>query len=186
MLCAPAFIFTSCSSALLGRPRCGLSIWLSLHVIFNTLFWVYVNLFNERTDKAQKYSKSAIPPMIGKWPPTITRRAKQDGMAWPPHTKLRWKILKCLNYSYFGRIMTRKPKIGNLAKVTELYPLLESKSSICYLRGFFVVTWRHMETKNRVLKWWRQKNNFSEIMGFIRLFGTTYLKKVGTRKTLAL
>ena len=30
MLCAPLFIFTSSSSALLGRPRCGLSIWLSL------------------------------------------------------------------------------------------------------------------------------------------------------------
>ena len=26
MLCAPVFIFTSNSSALLGRPRCGLSI----------------------------------------------------------------------------------------------------------------------------------------------------------------
>ena len=26
MLCAPVFIFTSSSSALLGRPRCGLSI----------------------------------------------------------------------------------------------------------------------------------------------------------------
>ena len=26
MLCAPVFIFTSGSSALLGRPRCGLSI----------------------------------------------------------------------------------------------------------------------------------------------------------------
>ena len=34
---------------------------------------------------------------------------------------------------------------------------------------------------NRVLKWWRHKNDFSEIMGFIQLFGTTYLKKVHTR-----
>ena len=31
MLCAPLFMFTSRSSALLGRPRCCLSIWLSLH-----------------------------------------------------------------------------------------------------------------------------------------------------------
>ena len=60
MLCAPVFIFTSGSSALLGRPRCGLSIWLSLLAIFNTLFWVYVNLFHEKTDKTWKYSKSAI------------------------------------------------------------------------------------------------------------------------------
>ena len=32
--------------------------------------------------------------------------------------------------------MTRKPKIGNLTKLTELYPFLESKKwYICYLRG---------------------------------------------------
>ena len=31
MLCAPVFIFTSGSSALLGRPRCGLSILESLY-----------------------------------------------------------------------------------------------------------------------------------------------------------
>ena len=31
---------------------------------------------------------------------------------------------------------------------------------------------------HRVPKWWRHKNDISEIMGFIRLFGTTYLKKV--------
>ena len=34
MLCAPVFIFTSGSSALLGCPHCGLSIWLSLCTIF--------------------------------------------------------------------------------------------------------------------------------------------------------
>ena len=38
MLCTSVFIFTSGSSALLGRPRCGLSIWLSLLATFNTLF----------------------------------------------------------------------------------------------------------------------------------------------------
>ena len=43
MLCATVFIFTSGSSALLGRPRCGLWIWLSLLAIFNTLFWGYAN-----------------------------------------------------------------------------------------------------------------------------------------------
>ena len=48
MLCAPVFIFTSGSSALLGRPRCGLSIWLLLLAIFNTLFWVYTNFFLTR------------------------------------------------------------------------------------------------------------------------------------------
>ena len=51
MLCAPVFIFTSGSSALLGCPSCGLLIGLSLLAIFNTLFWVYVNLFREKTDK---------------------------------------------------------------------------------------------------------------------------------------
>ena len=60
MLCTPVFIFTSGSSALLGHPRCGLSIWLSLLAIFNTLFWVYANFFHEKTDKTRKYSKSAI------------------------------------------------------------------------------------------------------------------------------
>ena len=60
MPCVPVFIFTSGSSALLGRPRSGLSIWLSLLAIFNTLFWVYANLFHEKTDKTRKYSKSAI------------------------------------------------------------------------------------------------------------------------------
>ena len=58
MLCAPVSIFTSGSSALLGRPRCGLSIWLSLLAIFNTLFWFF--FFHEKTDKTRKYSKSAI------------------------------------------------------------------------------------------------------------------------------
>ena len=48
---------------------------------------------------------------------------------WPPHTKLSLilEILKFLNYSYFTNIMTRKPKIGNLTHMTELYPFLESK-----------------------------------------------------------
>ena len=48
---------------------------------------------------------------------------------WLPHTKLSLilEILKFLNCSYFAKIMTRKPKIANLTKVTEHYPFLESK-----------------------------------------------------------
>ena len=55
----PVFILTSSSSALLGRPCCGLSIWLLLLAIFNTLFWVYANLFHGKTDKTWKYWKFA-------------------------------------------------------------------------------------------------------------------------------
>ena len=69
MLCVPVFIFTSGSSALLGRPHCGLSIWLSLLAILNTLFWVYANLFHEKTDKTRK-----SPPFS--YPPKVTGRAK--------------------------------------------------------------------------------------------------------------
>ena len=46
--------FTSGSSALLGRPRCGLSSWLLLLALFHTLFWVYANIFHEKTDKTRK------------------------------------------------------------------------------------------------------------------------------------
>ena len=45
----------------------------------------------------------------------------------PYKTVIILEILKFLNYSYFARIMTRKPKNGNLTKVTELYSFLESK-----------------------------------------------------------
>ena len=60
MLCAPVFIFTSGSSALLRRPRCGLLIWPLLLAIFNALCWVYVHFLHEKTDKPRKYSKSTI------------------------------------------------------------------------------------------------------------------------------
>ena len=61
MLCAPVFIFTSGSSALLGCPRCGLSIWLSPLAISNTLFWVYVNFLREnRQNMKIQDMKSAI------------------------------------------------------------------------------------------------------------------------------
>ena len=56
MLYAPVFIFTSGSSALLGHPCCGLSIWLSLLAIFNTIFRVYIlSFFNEKMDETQKW-----------------------------------------------------------------------------------------------------------------------------------
>ena len=60
MICVLVFIFISGSLALLGCPCPGLWIWLLLLAIFNTLFWVYVNLFHKKTDKTWKYSNSAI------------------------------------------------------------------------------------------------------------------------------
>ena len=45
------------------------------------------------------------------------------------------EILKFLNCSYFAKIMTRKPKIGNLTKVTELHPFLESKKWYLLFKG---------------------------------------------------
>ena len=54
MLCTPVFIFTSGSSALLGRPRCGSSIWLSLLAIFNAFFWVYANFFSRENRQNTK------------------------------------------------------------------------------------------------------------------------------------
>ena len=53
MLCAPMSICTSGSSALLGRPRCGLSICLSLLAIFNTLFRVYADFFPRENGQKQ-------------------------------------------------------------------------------------------------------------------------------------
>ena len=56
MLCAFVFIFTSGSWALLVvyRSDCRL-LPCSIH-----FFWVYANVFHEKTDKTRKYSKSAI------------------------------------------------------------------------------------------------------------------------------
>ena len=70
---------------------------------------------------------------------------------WPLHrnsNSLILEILKFLNYSYFAKIMNRKPNIGKLTKVTELYPFLESTKA-----------WRHMKTKNSWFQgearmWW--------------------------------
>ena len=43
---------------------------------------------------------------------------------WPPHTKLCYNFgnIKIFELHYFAKIMTGKPKIGNLSKMTELYP----------------------------------------------------------------
>ena len=38
-------------------------------------------------------------------------------------------------YSYFAKITTRKPKIGKLTNVTELYPFLQSKKWYMLLKG---------------------------------------------------
>ena len=54
---------------------------------------------------------------------------------WPP---FNLEILNFFKYSYFTKIMTRKPQIGNLTNTTELYPFLESKVSA--ISGDFVVT----------------------------------------------
>ena len=82
MLCAPVFIFTSGSSALLGHPSCGFSVWLSLVAIFSTLFWVYVNFFYEKTDKTHFHFHFHFFfififhfHMIPKWPPMVIRQA---------------------------------------------------------------------------------------------------------------
>ena len=45
------------------------------------------------------------------------------------------EILKFLNYSFFAKIMTRKPKIGNLTNTTGLYPLQESKKWYLLFKG---------------------------------------------------
>ena len=46
------------------------------------------------------------------------------------------QILNSFNYSCFAKIMNRKPKIGNLTNMTELYPFLESKKWYLLFEGF--------------------------------------------------
>ena len=67
----------------------------------------------------------------------------KDFPTWLPHTKLSLilEILKFLNYSFFAKIMTRKPNIGNLTNMTELYPFLESKKWYLLFKG--------------ILSWWK-------------------------------
>ena len=47
----------------------------------------------------------------------------------------RVKILTFLNYSYFAKIVTRKPKIGNLTNMTDSIHFWSPKSCICNLKG---------------------------------------------------
>ena len=61
---------------------------------------------------------------------------KSSNMAIHYKTLFNFENIGFFNYSYFAKIMSRKPKIGNMTNMTELYPFLESKSGICYLRGF--------------------------------------------------
>ena len=78
-----------------------------------------------------------------------------DGMTWhmaaPYILSLILEILKFLNYSYVAKIMTRKPKIGNLTKLTELYPFLESKK--WYLLFKEILWWRDVTWKTNVFFW---------------------------------
>ena len=48
-----------------------------------------------------------------------------------------WKIFMILlNYSYFAKIMTGKPKSGNFTNMAKLYPFLESIKWYLLFRGF--------------------------------------------------
>ena len=93
MLCAPVFTFTSGSSAFLGHPRCGLSIWLLLLAIFNTLFCIYAQ--NNFTRKRTKHENTQVRHfcMIWKWLPTnllgvqsINTERASLGIMWVLHT----------------------------------------------------------------------------------------------------
>ena len=76
-LWACVYIFTSGSSALSGRPRCGLSIWLPLLAIYSTIhFSEFMPICfmrkwtNMRTLEVRHFHK------IQKWLPMVTRCAK--------------------------------------------------------------------------------------------------------------
>ena len=61
MLCAPVFIFTSGSSAFLGRPRCGLSAWLSL-IHFSEFMSIFLgeNGQNTKILEVRHFRKMAV------------------------------------------------------------------------------------------------------------------------------
>ena len=48
---------------------------------------------------------------------------------------LTLEILRFLNHSYFVKIITREPKIGNLTNMTGLYPFLETKKRYLLFKG---------------------------------------------------
>ena len=69
-----------------------------------------------------------------------------------------WKILKLLNYSYFAKIITGKPKIGNLTNMTKLYSFLESKKWYLLFKGILWSCDHKMKTSNtfcKCVKYWR-------------------------------
>ena len=51
--------------------------------------------------------------------------AMLDDMLCPYKLSLILEILKFFNCSYFAKTMTRKPKIGNMTNMIELYAFLE-------------------------------------------------------------
>ena len=55
------------------------------------------------------------------------------------------EILKFLNYSFFDKIMTRKPKIGTWLTWLSSIHFWSQKSGICYLRAFC----------GHVTSWWK-------------------------------
>ena len=63
-----------------------------------------------------------------------------DHPTWPPQKTLFiiLEIVKFLNYSYFAKIMMRKPNIVNLTNMTELYPFLESEKWYLLFKDFVV------------------------------------------------
>ena len=56
------------------------------------------------------------------------------------------KILTFFNYSYFAKLMTRKPKSGMLPDMTELYPFQESKKWYLLFKG---ILWSRGVTRNQ-------------------------------------
>ena len=60
---------------------------------------------------------------------------------WPPHTKLRYNFgnIEIFDYSYFAKLMTRKPKIGNLTNDRTL-SISGVKKVVSAIQGDFVVT----------------------------------------------
>ena len=72
MLCSPVFIFTSSSSAFLGRPRCGLSACLSLFAILYLIhFSEFATFFKRENGQNTKIFEFHHFCMIQKWPPTV-------------------------------------------------------------------------------------------------------------------
>ena len=80
-----------------------------------------------------------------------------------------WQITVSLgivySHSTWNRFTSSRPA-GFYFRRLKAVHLASNITLVCFNRGC-----------SRVLKWWRHKSDFSEIMGFIRFFGTSYLKK---------